>query len=146
MTKLIGTDTVYIGREHAHLKNRRVRILHVVRDDGRGAPWLLTRDDEFGGAEGVRRGDRVDVFPFNNEGRLGFRGWDVPATDVERFAHLQAAPRAPKNCAKCGGVIPAEEVCLAPDEDERCHDCADYCDVPDCPKCRARELNNREGT
>jgi hypothetical protein len=138
MTKLIGTDTVYIGKEHAVLKDRRVRILHVIRDSGRGIPALLTQDDEFGGAEGIRPNDRVDIFPFDEEGRLGFRGWDVPLKDVKRFKYLRGAPRAPKACAKCGGVIPAEEVCLAPDEEERCHDCADVCEVEECPRCKER--------
>jgi hypothetical protein len=141
MTKLIGTDTVYIGKEHAVLKDRRVRIHHVIRDNGHGIPALLTQDEEFGGAEGVRPNDRVDIFPFDDERRVGFRGWDVPAADVKRFAHLRSAPRGaaePKKCAKCGDVIPTDEVCLAPDEDERCHDCADVCEVENCPRCKAR--------
>jgi hypothetical protein len=40
-----------------------------------------------------------------------------------------------KRCVKCDATIPPEDVQLAPDEDERCHDCADYCDDPDCAKC-----------
>lgn len=42
-----------------------------------------------------------------------------------------------KHCVKCGAWIPPDDVQLAPEEDERCHDCADYCDDPDCAKCAA---------
>ena len=42
-----------------------------------------------------------------------------------------------KRCVRCDAPIPPEDVQLAPDEDERCHDCADYCDDPDCARCAA---------
>ena len=42
---------------------------------------------------------------------------------------------AAKTCVKCGGVIPADEAHYAPDQEERCHDCADYCDDPNCARC-----------
>jgi hypothetical protein len=42
------------------------------------------------------------------------------------------------HCVKCDAVIPPENVLLPPGEDERCHDCADYCDDPDCARCAAR--------
>lgn len=44
-----------------------------------------------------------------------------------------------KVCVKCGEIIPAAEVQLAPGEDERCHDCADYCADPDCSRCPPTE-------
>jgi hypothetical protein len=42
---------------------------------------------------------------------------------------------AVKQCAKCGAQIPADEVAFAASEPERCHDCSDYCDDPECTKC-----------
>jgi hypothetical protein len=42
-----------------------------------------------------------------------------------------------KHCAKCDAPIAPEDVLLGPDEEERCHDCADYCDDHDCAKCAA---------
>jgi hypothetical protein len=48
-----------------------------------------------------------------------------------------------KWCVKCGARIPPEDVVLAPDVDERCHDCGDYCDDPDCAKCAA-ETDTKE--
>lgn len=48
-----------------------------------------------------------------------------------------------KRCVKCDAPIPPEDVQLAPDEDERCHDCADYCDDPDCARC-AVETHKKE--
>ena len=135
---VIGGDTVYVGTEHEHLKDRRVRILHILRGSEHGGPWLLTQDEEFGGAAGIRASDRVDIFPIDANGRLSFRGWDVPAADVERFRHL-GEKRAAKSCTKCGAVIDADDVVLTADTEELCHDCADSCDAPDCPKCRAQE-------
>jgi hypothetical protein len=44
-----------------------------------------------------------------------------------------------KRCVKCDSWIPPEDVRLSPGEDERCHDCADYCDEPGCAKCAARD-------
>ncbi len=49
---------------------------------------------------------------------------------------------AAKVCVKCGEIISASDVQLAPDVDERCHDCADYCDDPDC----ARAPRTEEGS
>jgi hypothetical protein len=88
MTPLIGRDTRYVGTQHGHLQGRNVRIWHVIRDDGRGRPVLLTQDDEVGGIEGVTARDRIDVFPLDERGRVSFRGWDVPAADLECFQHL----------------------------------------------------------
>jgi hypothetical protein len=49
-----------------------------------------------------------------------------------------------KLCAKCDAAIPADDVRLPPDEAERCHDCADYCDEPDCAKCARPNENGKE--
>jgi hypothetical protein len=42
-----------------------------------------------------------------------------------------------ERCVTCDASIPPEGVPLPLDEDERCHDCADYCDDPDCARCAA---------
>jgi hypothetical protein len=44
-----------------------------------------------------------------------------------------------KACVSCGEIIPTSEVQLAPDVDERCHDCADCCGDPDCSRCSPTE-------
>lgn len=49
---------------------------------------------------------------------------------------------AGKRCCKCDAPITPEDVRLSPGEDERCHDCADYCDDPDCAKCAAATNSN----
>ncbi|HEY1697933.1 MAG TPA: hypothetical protein VGG39_37495 [Polyangiaceae bacterium] len=46
-----------------------------------------------------------------------------------------------KWCSKCRCRIPAEEVQLGPGVPERCHDCGDYCDDPDCARCAAGSSN-----
>jgi hypothetical protein len=130
MRNLIKTDTTYVGTEHAHLRDRLVRIFHVLRDNGHGIPVLLTTDEEFGGgAEGIVASDRVDVALVNEHGGAAFRAFDVPATDLECFV---------KRCAKCNAALPADGVQLAAGIDERCHDCADYCDDPNCKRCAPR--------
>jgi hypothetical protein len=47
-----------------------------------------------------------------------------------------------KRCVKCDAPIAPEDVQLPPDEPERCHDCADYCDDPDCARCAPDTIRN----
>ncbi|MGH7295303.1 MAG: hypothetical protein ACRELB_10230 [Polyangiaceae bacterium] len=49
-----------------------------------------------------------------------------------------------KWCTKCRCWIPAAEVQLPLEETERCHDCADYCDDPDCARCAAGNPDTKE--
>ena len=67
----------------------------------------------------------------------------VPGVRLRRAWGRPMSAACGKRCVKCDASIPPEDVVLAPDVDERCHDCADYCDDPDCAKCAA-ETDTKE--
>jgi hypothetical protein len=68
-------------------------------------------------------------------------GYVTPPSAVSK----DPSPTMGKLCAACDAPIPPEDLRLPPDEAERCHDCADYCDEPGCPTCaRVATTENRK--
>jgi hypothetical protein len=93
--KLIGSDTKYIGTEHAYLAGYAVRIVAVMKNAlVSDEHEYLTTDAEIASAGGVTADDRIEIAPIMRGGRVSFASSDARATDLDCFRELNPMPKA----------------------------------------------------
>ncbi len=94
-TRVIGTDTTYVGDEIPGLKGRRVRIHAVMRGALRADvnvdadDYLVDDDYALARLGGVTKLDRVDITHLRADGSSSFVHCDARAIDLEWFASLE---------------------------------------------------------
>ena len=91
MNHIIGTTTIYLGKELSFLHGHKLLICGIFKNaaNSEGDYNILKTDTEIQKAGGVTSSDRVEVTPWiESQCRYSFVTSDPRAVDLACFQHL----------------------------------------------------------